>query len=132
VDDRAVGPLESPVPAEVLKKPKNPGDRPIPNTPSEKALLRRARNNRTLRRITQAAGNYDANAVDGDNDGVVQDGTAFQRPVAAAKRVFKALKTRRRKSEERNDFDGLLKRLKDPDSGFSVSVSSMRDVKSGW
>lgn len=49
---------------------------------------------RKLRRISRTTEPYDPNAVDGDSDGLVQEGTAFERP--SAPRVIPSTSTTRR------------------------------------
>ena len=56
-----------------------------------KVSLHDALNGKALGRTMRRAAAYDPNAVDGDNDGMIQDGTAFQRP-AATRAVAKASK----------------------------------------
>lgn len=89
--------------------------------------------------------------IDGDSDGRclerggkyvpcppgVRAGTRLRKGKPASKRsIFKSsenpLKTRDRKPEERNDLLAVIKRLKDPDSGFSIDPLTRRDQKSGW
>lgn len=89
-------------------------------------------------------GRMDPNAFDGDGDGIVQDDTPFERP-APTRRVFEAArslvsavtpqknkKSRKRKQHEKLDVGGLLRRLAEPDSGFTIRMSDKSDAKSGW
>lgn len=69
------------------------------------------------RRFRRRASVYDPNAFDGDGDGKIQDETPFERPATPKRTVSLA---------------ELFERLKDPDGGFTISVSNMDDVKSGW
>lgn len=75
-------------------------------------------------------------ARDADGDGNVQDGTRFERPF---RRVFQAVasvipgsKTRKRKQHEKLNPRGILDRLNDPDSGFTIKMGPNTDAKSGW
>lgn len=90
---------------------------------------------RRIRRLRRAAGTMatlDLSAEDGDGDGMVQDGTPFERAVAAAKKLVKKFKTRKRLDQERNDLSSILERLKEKDGGFSLRISDMSDATSGW
>lgn len=70
---------------------------------ARRILQEERRKNRKLRRkvslheelngkaLGRRVASYDPNALDGDNDGIIQDGTPFQRP-AAVRKVAKAVK----------------------------------------
>jgi hypothetical protein len=76
--------------------PATPNDKPpVVATPEEKSFARRFRPGRSWLggRPSIRAARYDANAVDGDRDGKVQDGTSFERP--AQPRVLPSKKPKR-------------------------------------
>jgi hypothetical protein len=60
---------------------------------------------------------FNRGARDGDGDGEVQDGTNQARKVT---------------SESAESLATLMKRLKDPNGGFTYSMSSLSDEKTGW
>jgi hypothetical protein len=77
---------------------------------------------------------YNNNAYDGNSNGTVQDGTIWERPARAIRKVREGLRRRvlNRRGEAPTDFTTMIEKLQDPDGGFSVRVSRMTDIKTGW
>lgn len=89
-------------------------------------------------------GGPNPDAVDADDDGLVDDGTPYERP-APLKRVGRAIatgvssvsdafggKSRKRKRHEKLNVGGILDRVADPDSGFTLRASTLNEATSGW
>lgn len=100
--------------------------------PEEKLLGGRIGKRGRARRFARSV-QMNPDAFDGDLDGVVQEGTPFERPAPKiVKKIIDSVRTRKRSKDESVDLGGMMKRLKDPDGGFSASLSTMSDAKSGW
>lgn len=59
---------------------------------------------------------FNRNARDGDGDNLVQEGTPHERPA----------------SPNESSLASLMKRLKEPNGGFTFSMNTMSDTRSGW
>lgn len=68
--------------------------------------------------VRRRFGFFDRFARDADRDGRVQEGTQYERPATP--------------DSSYAQFAQLLQRVKDPDGGFTYSMSNMDDVRSGW
>lgn len=84
---------------------------------------------------------YKRDAVDGNGNGIVQEGTPWERPAnparAAAdtvKRVANKFTTRRRKrrKEESTDWSAEVRKLNEKDGGFTLKMGGIKSMKSGW
>lgn len=76
---------------------------------------------------------FKRNTRDANNNGMVQDGTIWERP--AVRRVREAVskvRNRKKKASSPTNFGEMLAKLKEPDGGFSVRLDKMADVTSGW
>lgn len=82
---------------------------------------------RAARRLGQT---FDPNALDGDNDGIVQDGTAFQRPATPG---FSSINEGMRKIDQRRSRKiEKAKRTKPRKSPTERAVESMTDEERDW
>jgi hypothetical protein len=93
----------------------------------------KVRGRRYLRRVQM-----DPNAFDGDEDGLVQDGTSAERPAPRGLAKIRGLVAmrkegvRKRAKSEQNNLDDLFDRIKTPDGGFTFSTATNSHVKTGW